>query len=83
MRNRTACRKKENASDAENVPLRSRIARPHALFKERARLRLIYWLRISGSCFHRKRKGFCRDRATATFVCTFAYNCAYNFDILV
>lgn len=37
----------------------SRIARPHALFRYQARLRLIYRLRISGSRFHRERgKGF-------------------------
>lgn len=37
----------------------SRIARPHALFRDQARLRLIYRLRISGSRFHRERgKGF-------------------------
>lgn len=46
--------KKENASGAENVPLRSRIARPHVLFSDHAQLRLIYRLRISGSRFHRE-----------------------------
>lgn len=69
--------KKESASDTENVLLYSRIARPHALFKDHAQLC------ISGSRFHRERKGFCRDSATVTFVCTFAAINVYNFDILV
>jgi len=55
------------------MPLRSRIARPHALFRDRAQLRLIYRLRISGLRFHRERKRLRRDNATTTFVCTYVY----------
>jgi len=75
------CRKKRTPVVLK-MPLRSRIARPHALFRDRAQLRLIYRLRISGSRFHRERERLRRDNATATFVCTYVY-CMNSFDSLI